>query len=294
MKIVEKIQSADPVVSFEFFPPKSQDGVDQLFETVSRLQPHHPAFVSVTYGAGGSTQKLTLELVKRIKRETGIETMAHLTCVGSTQEELRGILDQMQAGGIENVLPLRGDPPKGESQFVVTEGGFAHASELVAFARKNYSFCLAGACYPELHPESESVDSDLKYLKQKVDAGVDVLITQLFFDNQDYFRFVERARAIGITVPIVAGIMPITNVNQIKRFTKMIGASLPEELLHELEATPDSEDVKTIGVRHAVKQCQELLEKGVPGIHFYTLNRSPATVNVLQELTDKGLLPNRH
>ncbi|HYQ15478.1 MAG TPA: methylenetetrahydrofolate reductase [NAD(P)H] [Polyangiaceae bacterium] len=285
MRIVDKLGGSGPAISFEFFPPKDQDGVQRLFQTVAELAPLAPAYVSVTYGAGGSTRQLTVELVARIQREVGIDAMAHLTCVGATQAELGGVLDQLAAGGVSNVIALRGDPPKGASTFVTPEGGFGNASELVAFIKRRGGFCIAGACYPEKHPEAVSLDADVENLKRKVDAGADFLITQLFFDNADYFAFVDRARAAGIRVPIVAGIMPITNVSQIKRFTAMCGASMPPELLRKLEpAAADADAVGEIGVEHAARQCQELLARGVPGVHFYTLNRSRATLEIVRRL----------
>jgi methylenetetrahydrofolate reductase (NADPH) len=282
MKITAKLSAKTPAFSFEFFPPKDQAGVDRLFETVARLQAYDPAYVSVTYGAGGSTRKLTVDLVTRIKREVGLEAMAHLTCVGGTRDEISSVLDQLQEGGIDNVLALRGDPQKGEATFVKSEGGFGFASELTEFIRERYDFCLAGACYPESHPESVSAAVDLENVKRKVLAGVDVLVTQLFFDSKDYFSFVARARAAGINVPIIAGIMPITNLSQVKRFTALCGATIPGSLLARLEAAGnDLALVQRIGVEHATAQCRDLIDGGAPGIHFYTLNRSPATVEVL-------------
>ena len=209
--------------------------------------------------------------------------MAHLTCVGSTKDEIGGILNELKGGGVENVIALRGDPPKGQEQFVATEGGFNYASELVGFIReRNDDFCLAGACYPETHPEAPSDYQDLHNLKAKVDAGVDFLITQLFFDNRLYFDFVDRARAKGITIPIIPGIMPIGNVEQIKRFTKMCGASIPPDLLAALEKRADEPSrVYELGVAHATIQCLGLLQGGAPGIHFYTLNKSTATRDIL-------------
>ena len=285
MRIVEKLGGSSPAISFEFFPPKDQEGVDRLFATVAELQPFAPAYVSVTYGAGGSTRQLTVDLVGRIQREVGIDAMAHLTCVGATQAELGGVLDQLEQKGVQNVIALRGDPPKGSTTFVTPEGGFGHASELAAFVKQRGRFCVAGACYPEKHPEAASLEVDMANLKRKVDAGAEFLITQLFFDNADYFAFVERARRIGITVPIIAGIMPVTNVSQIKRFTAMCGAGMPDALMQKLEpAAADAEAVGEIGVQHAVDQCRELLAKGAPGVHFYTLNRSKATVEILKRL----------
>lgn len=285
MRIVEKLRGGVPAISFEFFPPKDQEGVDRLFGTVAELSPFAPAYVSVTYGAGGSTRQLTVELVGRIQREVGIEAMAHLTCVGATREELGSVLDQLEAAGVENVIALRGDPPKGSTSFVTPAGGFGHASELAGFIKARGGFCIAGACYPEKHPEADSLDFDLLQLKRKVDAGAEFLVSQLFFDNADYFAFVEKARAVGITVPIVAGIMPITNVSQVKRFTAMCGAHMPNALMQKLEpVAADADAVGEIGVAHAVEQCRELLAKGAPGIHFYTLNRSKATVEILKRL----------
>ncbi|HEU5076574.1 MAG TPA: methylenetetrahydrofolate reductase [NAD(P)H] [Polyangiaceae bacterium] len=285
MRIIDKLKAHTPAFSFEFFPPKDVEGVERLLGTAHELKAQNPTYVSVTYGAGGSTRRLTVELVERIKREIGIETMAHLTCVGATRADAAQVLDQLKAGGIRNVLPLRGDPPRGTTKFEKVPGGFGFASELVAYIREHYDFCLAGACYPEKHPEAVSRDADLAHLKRKVEAGVDFLITQLFFDNSDYFDFVARARAVGIDVPIVAGIMPITNLNQVKRFTTMCGSSIPSALLAKLEAAQaDPEAVRAIGVEHASEQCRGLVAGGVPGIHFYTLNRSTATLEILRNL----------
>ena len=285
MRIIEKLSSTRPSFSFEFFPPKDEAGTEQLFRTIAELAPYEPSYVSVTWGAGGSTRRLTVDLVCRIQREVGIESMAHLTCVGASREEIGLVLDLLRAGGIDNVLALRGDPPRGQTDFVKTDGGFEHADELIGFIRQNYDFCLAAACYPEKHPEACDAANDLVNLKRKVDAGADFLITQLFFEPADYFEFVKRARAAGIEKPILAGIMPITNLSQIKRFTAMCGTRIPEPLLFELEAAgEDPEKVRQIGIEHATKQCRALLDAGVPGVHFYTLNRSPSTKRVLEAL----------
>jgi methylenetetrahydrofolate reductase (NADPH) len=292
MRIINCFNTDHPVFSFEFFPPKTDDGVRSLFSTVEDLAELHPSFVSVTYGAGGSTRALTVDLVTRIKRETGLETMAHLTCVGHTAGELAGILDELDARGVENVLPLRGDPPRGETHFVPTAGGFAYAQELVRFVRPRYSFCLAGACYPEGHLECPDKDEDLRHLVEKASAGVDFLITQLFFDQQDYFGFVDRARASGIRQPIVPGIMPVTNVAQIERFTQTCGASIPSALHEQLNVVRDDEEaVVATGIAWATEQCKALLAGGAPGIHFYTLNRSRATRTVFENL-QRALGPN--
>jgi methylenetetrahydrofolate reductase (NADPH) len=285
MRVIDILRGGKRTVSFEFFPPKTDDGFEELFRTIKALTPLAPDYVSVTYGAGGSTRAKTVELVKRIKHEVGIEPMAHLTCVGSTQDEIGAILDDLDAGGIENVLPLRGDPPRGETTFRPVEGGFRYANELVSYIRPKYSFCLGGACYPERHPEAPSPEVDLENLKRKVEAGVDFLITNLFFDNQDFYRFRDRAAAAGIDKPLVAGIMPIRNVKQIMRITEMCGASLPAALQNKIEAVEDDpEAVAQVGVTHAARQCEDLLAHGVAGIHFYTLNRSTATRAIFQEI----------
>ncbi len=292
MKIIDALQGSAPAFSFEFFPPKDGEGVERLFQTISELRAYEPTYVSVTYGAMGSTRGLTVELVRRIKQEVGIEAMAHLTCVGATRDEIAEVIADLKAGGIENVLPLRGDPPKGQEKFVRVDGGFAYASELVAFIRgSNSGLCLAGACYPETHPEAPSAALDLDHLKMKVDAGVNFLITQLFFDNDDYFRFVDRAHKAGIHCPIVAGIMPITNVSQVKRFTQMCGARIPEALSGHLDAAQGDAAVRAVGVQHATQQCAGLLKHGAPGIHFYTLNRSTATREILDNLRAEGIAP---
>jgi methylenetetrahydrofolate reductase (NADPH) len=293
MQIRDLLVVRRPVFSFEFFPPKTDEASQQLEKTISDLRPLEPDFVSVTYGAGGSTREKTIDLVGRVKRDSGIEVMAHLTCVGSTSEELRDVLDRLAAAGIDNVLALRGDPPKGQTTFQAVEGGFAHASELVGFIRSNYgrTFSVGGAAYPEKHVECGNPAVDLANLKRKVDAGADFLITQLFFDNRKYFEFVDNARAVGIDVPIIPGIMPITNATQVERFTMMCGASLPFRLAAEMDRRRDDHHaVMQLGVAHATAQCIELLQCGAPGVHFYTLNRSTATMQVLTALRTIGFV----
>ena len=287
MRISELFKAGNgPVFSFEFFPPKTDAGRTSLLETVAELARLKPGFVSVTFGAGGSTRDRTIELVSYIKNRLGLEAMAHLTCVGSSRGELTGILDRLEAEGIENVIALRGDPPAGQTDFVCHPDGLAYACNLLQLIREQgRPFCLAAAGYPETHIEAASADADLRNLVGKVASGAEVIITQLFFDNSFYFDFVERARAAGLTVPIVAGIMPITNVAQIERFTKLCGASIPAELRARLDPVrDDSEAVAKIGVDHAVTQCEDLLRSGVPGIHFYTLNRSRSTHDILLRL----------
>jgi methylenetetrahydrofolate reductase (NADPH) len=275
-----------PVFSFEFFPPKSDEGARALMGTVADLRDAlAPDFVSVTYGAGGSTRERTLEVVSRIQGELGITAMAHLTCVGSTETDLCDVVGRLIGSGIENILALRGDPPKGEAEFQATLGGFAHASQLIAYLGGNFQVDIGAACYPEKHLESPDATSDLEWTRVKVANGATFLVTQLFFDNAAYFAFVERARAAGIRVPIVPGIMPITNVAQVERFTKLCGASIPATLRSRLDAVRDDPAAcMATGIEHAIRQCRDLLERGAPGVHFYTLNKSHATRSILAAL----------
>jgi methylenetetrahydrofolate reductase (NADPH) len=286
MRIDHLLATADePVFSFEFFPPKTNEGERNLREALWALRELAPDFVSVTYGAAGSTRGLTLELTKWIKQELGIEAMAHLSCVGATSDELCVILDSLADAGIENVLALRGDPPRGDTEWRPHPGGLRYSSELAALISDRYAMSVGAACFPEVHPEAPDLTSDLRFLKRKVDNGATFLITQLFFDNDAYFQFIDEARAAGIDVPIIPGIMPITDVAQIKRFTDMCGASIPDTLLRELERrAPFPSEVLQLGVSYATLQCAELLARGAPGIHFYTLNRSPATRAILAAL----------
>jgi methylenetetrahydrofolate reductase (NADPH) len=286
MKIRNRLNPSNPCFSFEFFPPKTDEGAANLLKTLGELAPLEPGFVSVTYGAGGSTRDRTVELVSQIKKTTGIEAMAHLTCVGHTREELAEVIHHLLDAGIENILALRGDPPLGQTTFQSVPGGFRYAADLVRFIREqDHTLCVGGACYPEGHVETASRDDDLRYLKAKVDAGLDFIITQLFFDNAFYFDFVERARRIGINAPIVPGIMPITNYEQLNRFIRLCGATVPMRLALQLDKVKDNpEAVGQLGVAHATVQCLELLERGAPGIHFYTLNRSTATRMIVSAL----------
>ncbi len=284
MRIRELLDAKRPALSFEFFPPKDDIGFWDLYRTIESLKPLAPTYVSVTYGAAGSARSKTRDLVARIKSDIGIESMAHLTCVDATREELGVIVDDLKSRGIDNMLALRGDPPKGQASFVAAKSGFGYANELAAFIRERHAdIGLAGACYPEVHPEAPDGERDLDNLKRKVDAGVEVLITQLFFDNDRFFAFRDRAAAAGIDLPIIAGIMPILSVKQVKRFTEMCGATIPKDLLKQIEAIEDdAEAVRQVGMYHATQQCLALLERGVAGIHFYTLNRSTATRAICQ------------
>jgi methylenetetrahydrofolate reductase (NADPH) len=285
VRISDALATQRPFFSFEFFPPKDDEGSRALLSTIELLAPLRPAFVSITYGAAGSSRERTVALAKQIQREIGLTVMAHVTCVGSTRAELRSLFDDLARGGIENVLALRGDPPKGAAAFEAPPGGFAHAIDLIVMLRRNYDFCIGAACYPETHTEAPSPQADLHRLKEKVDAGADFLISQLFFDNDRFAEFDAQARACGIDVPLIPGLMPITNASQVTRFTSSIGASIPPKLLRELELRrEDPKAVEDLGVAYAALQATELLGRGAPGIHFYTLNRSPATRAIVSAL----------
>jgi methylenetetrahydrofolate reductase (NADPH) len=285
MRIDEILGGPEPVFSIEFFPPKTPEKVDELFETVEALKPLAPNYVSVTYGAGGATRDGTVEIATRIKQEYGLEAMAHLSCVGETQEGLVEILDRFGDAGIENVLALRGDPPRGEAEFQAPEGGLSSAAELAGFISERYEFTLGGACFPEVHPDAENLEADLAYLKTKVEAGASFLITQLFFDNRLYFDFVDAARAAGIDVPIIPGVIPIATFGQVARICDLCQASIPAELSSAMEALGGDEEAEALlGVAYAARQCDELLAGGAPGIHFYALNRAPGTRAVLSAL----------
>jgi methylenetetrahydrofolate reductase (NADPH) len=288
MRIDELIDASErPVFSFEFFPPKTPAGEENLVQALRELGPLKPDYVSVTYGAGGSTEQKrnTIELVARIKRDFGLEAMAHFTCVGATVAELRAQLDRMRDAGIDNVLALRGDPPAGQTEWTATLGGLSYSRELIELIRGDYDFSIGAACFPETHIHATSAEDDLRYLGEKVGAGARFLITQLFYDNAFYWDFVRRVRESGVDAPIIPGIMPTTNVAQIKKITEMCGSVLPPRLIAELDArSDDPEAVAEFGVAYATLQCTDLLAHGAPGIHFYTLNRSPATRAILSAL----------
>jgi methylenetetrahydrofolate reductase (NADPH) len=288
MRIDQLYGRGRPVFSFEFSPPTTDAAARNLKNAVADLREMlAPDFVSVTYGAGGSTRGRTIELVSRIQSDLATTTLAHVTCLGHSREETSEVITRLMMRGIQNVFALRGDPPRGETEFVPTEGGFRHASELISYIRENHDVGIGAACYPEIHPESPGDEEDMRWTKHKIACGADFLITQLFFDNEHYFRFVERTRAAGIEVPIVPGIMPITSVSQIERFTKMCGATIPEDLDARLQRCKDDPStVMAIGIEHAIRQCRRLLEAGVPGVHFYTLNKSAATRSVLAAIKE--------
>jgi methylenetetrahydrofolate reductase (NADPH) len=284
MRIDQILANGGPCFSFEFFPPKTDDGQRNLEQALEELKKDEPEYVSVTYGAGGSTRDRTVEVTKWIKEDLGLEAMAHLSCVGEPVDRLREILDEVSAAGIDNVLALRGDPPRGQEEWKPHPEGLKYSVDLIELIQADYDYCVGAACFPEVHPEAPNLDHDLQYLKRKVDAGASFLITQLFFDNQLYFDFVDEVRARGIDVPIIPGIMPITNFEQIKLITGMCGASIPDPLYAQLEDRHDADNpeaVEDVGVAYATLQCADLLARGAPGIHFYTLNKSPATRAIL-------------
>jgi methylenetetrahydrofolate reductase (NADPH) len=270
-------------LSFELFPPKTAAAEEALWENLKHLMAFQPDVVTCTYGAGGSTREKTLEIVAQARRRFNIRVASHLTCVGSTVEQLSNYLAAARDRGIDNIVALRGDPPKGETSFKPVEGGLRYANELVSLIRGDFdSFGVAVAGYPETHQEAVSASADLENLKRKVDAGAHCIITQLFYDNADFFRFRERCRELGITVPIIPGILPVTNLSQIQRITSLCKAHLPPQFVAELSHNDDPDWQFAAGVRWAARQVQELIDAGVPGVHFYVLNKSPATAAVLE------------
>lgn len=291
MKIIDLYQSRRPVLSFELFPPKRDGDLEGLFRTVDELKKLSPDYVSVTYGAGGSTQNLTYDIAVRLK-DAGVLPLVHFTCVGHSRQEIRSLLGRLRDAGIENLLALRGDPPKGETVFTPAPDGFRYASELVGFIRgEGFGFCLGVAGYPEGHVESPDRERDWDRLKDKVEAGAQFVVTQLFFDNQDYFRFVERIRARGCDVPVQPGIWLLTDAAQLDRIGSMSGGKIPEGLRRAAqEVAGDKDAVARLGVDYAVRQCSDLLENGAPGIHFYTMNKSQSATQVVGALRAKGLL----
>ncbi len=284
-------------LSFEFYPPRTREGLPAVFRSIHRLKGFKPDFVSVTYGAGGATQRFTEEIVTSIERETDLLPMAHLTCVGQTREEIRGVLERLEGAGVENVIALRGDPPRGQAEFAPAPGGFSHATELIGYIRANFGFSIAAACYPEGHTESRDLDADIEHTKLKLEMGAEFLITQLFYDNDYFYSFLDRARRAGIRAPILAGILPILNREQIRRFAALCGATIPPALDARLEALGDDRDaVRELGIETATLQVRELLDGGVDGVHFYALNRSYSISKILSNLgggrvQDRGAAP---
>ena len=280
------LQSGKPVKSLEFFPPKDEDASRRLFLAASRLKAFAPDFVSVTYGAGGSTRHFTQEITARLQNELGWLMMPHLTCVGSTRDELREIIQGFHDEGFRNIMTLRGDPPKGSTEFVATQDGFRYASDLVGFIRENFAdICMGVAGYPEKHPEAPSLEDDLKHLKYKVDQGGDFITTQLFYDNQLYFDYVDRLRAMDITVPVLPGILPVLSIAQVQRF----GTALPEALTQQLEAAGENKAAqREVGVEWATDQIADLLDRGAPGVHLYIMNMSKSALGILERLQARG------
>ena len=273
-------------LSFELFPPKTAEGMTSLDQHVGELVKFRPSFITCTFGAGGSTQDRTLEVIAGVRAKYQVPVATHLTCVGLAAPEIRGYLQRAVAQGVDNVVALRGDPPRGETAFKPVAGGFSYANELVAFIRQEFAALgIAVAGYPETHQEAPSPQADLENLKRKVDAGGDAVVTQLFYHNEDFFRFRERCGEVGIGVPIVPGLLPVTNLAQIQRIASLCGAKLPPRFTAALEKhADDAEGQFATGVEFAIEQCRELIEAGVPGVHFYVLNKSEATRRVLTEL----------
>ncbi len=276
-------------VSCEFFPPRNEEGIPAVFRAIDRVRGFSPDFISVTYGAGGSTRSFTERITMQVKRETDLEVMAHLTCVAQTRKAVHRVLERLNQAGVDNIIALRGDPPRGEDTFVAPEKGFGHASELIEHIRQNFDFGLAAACYPEGHTESPDLNSDIRYAREKVDKGADFLITQLFYDNRYFFDFMERAEQVGINVPVIPGVLPILNTAQIRRFTALCGATIPAELDSKLEEyAADDDSVRDLGIEYASRQVQELWDGGASGVHFYVLNRSYSVSRILANLNLPG------
>ena len=270
-------------ISFELFPPKTAAGEEALFSHVAQLTNFKPSFITCTYGAGGSTRQKTLEIVNQVKSRFRVPVASHLTCVGSTKDQLKSYLNEAVRSGIDYIVALRGDPPAGDATFKPVPGGLSYANELVALIRKDFpDFGIAVAGYPEKHREAPSMEVDLQNLQRKVASGADIIITQLFYNNEDFFRFRDRCHQLGIRIPIIPGILPVTNLSQIKRITSLCGAELPEQFLAKLGQRDDEDWQFQVGVEFATEQVRGLVEAGVPGIHFYVLNKSQATSSVLQ------------
>ena len=288
MKIKDILQQKR-TVSFEFFPPREADAVSGVVDVIKGLSRYNPDFVSVTYGAGGSTRAFTEEITVQLASETSLEVMAHLTCVAQSQDEVHGVLSRLEQAGIENVIALRGDRPQDMDADAVFPGEFSHATDLIQHIRQHFDMGIAGACYPEGHTESQDLDTDLQYARMKQDLGAEFLITQLFYDNSHFYDLLERAEKTGIEVPIVPGVLPILSTPQIRRFTSLCGATIPADLDQKLERfADDNRAVREIGVEHATRQVQDLWANGVPGVHFYVLNRSYSISRILQELRLDG------
>lgn len=289
MKIGSLFNRNKVVLSFEVFPPSRDGDVEELYRAIGELVKLNPDFISVTYGAGGTTRDKTVEIAATIRKKCDRETLAHLTCVQASRDDIRKQLDRLKEEGIDNILALRGDPPKGEERFVRTEGGFGYANELVTFIREEGDFSIGVAGYPEVHPEASDMEHDLINLKKKVDAGADFIITQMFFNNDDFYRFRDNAVAAGVCVPIIPAIFPIFNYRQISRIAALCGAKIPPLLRDNLErVSGKNEEVEKYGMEHAIRQSEGLLENEVAGLHFYSMNRSGHVIQIIRELPQKS------
>lgn len=285
MSLSQLYNSSKTILSFELFPPKTDQGTEELLKTVDELAQYHPDFFTCTYGAGGSTRDRTLSITRDVKLRTGVSVASHLTCVGATTDQLRDYLTATEQAGIDTIVALRGDPPKGESDFKPVEGGLRYANELVTLIQKEFpKFGIAVAGYPEVHQEAPSAEVDLQNLVRKVQSGADIVITQLFYDNADFFRFREKCEAAGIQVPIVPGLLPVLSLSQVQRITSLCKAKLPPQFMARLSENDSVDWQFQVGVEHATAQAQELLREGVPGIHFYVLNKSTAIGKILDNL----------
>ncbi len=289
MKIKNIFRENKATLSFEFFPPSRDGNIEELYRAIQELAELNPDFISVTYGAGGGTREKTVEIASTIRNEYGRETLAHLTCVQATKDDIREQLDRLKEEGIENILALRGDPPKGEERVVKTKGGFGYANELVEFIKMNGDFSIGVAGYPEVHPEAPDMEHDLVNLKRKIDAGADFIITQMFFDNEYFYRFRDNAISAGIRVPIIPGIFPIFSYKQISRIAGLCGAKIPQQLHDKLSKVSEkTEEVEKYGVEHAILQSEDLLGNEASGLHFYSMNRSGHVMRIIEELPQKS------
>ncbi len=286
MKIGDIIKNTGRSLSFEFFPPKTEQGEHTLFETISKLSKFNPSYVSVTYGAGGSTRDKTIAVVERIKRETSLTVMPHLTCIGSTRQEISEIINHYKNIGVENILALRGDPPMGVTEYPVVEDGFDYASDLIEFLKSLKTFSIGAAVYPEGHKESANIEMDMIYTKKKVDAGADFLITQMFFENHFFYEFLQRAEKYDIKVPIIPGIMIITDFKRIRQLSSMCGTSIPNrlgDLIDKYSESPDKS--RSVGIEYTTEQCRDLVENGIKYFHFYTLNHWEPASEIINNLS---------
>jgi methylenetetrahydrofolate reductase (NADPH) len=285
MSLAKLYTTGKRVLSFELFPPKTDQGMEELMKSVHELARYQPDYFTCTYGAGGSTRDRTLSITRDVRKALGLPVASHLTCVGSTKDQLRDYLNRATEAGVDYIVALRGDPPKGDSEFKPVPGGLSYANELVSLIRDEFpQFGIAVAGYPEVHQEAPNAEVDLQNLVRKVECGADIIITQLFYDNDDYFRFCDRCLAAGIKIPIIPGLLPVLSLAQVQRIAGLCKARLPDEFVRKLSQKDDADWQFKVGVEHASKQAQQLIERGVPGIHFYVLNKSLATGQILDSI----------